>query len=427
MPRLYLAVDNCFASKRWTEPSEWARLVHELGLRYVEAGADTEHDPLYLGPDYYRRWLDLVREAERTWDLRVANLYSGHGTYATLGLAHWDRSAATHLRDHWLKAVIDHAAALDAGLGFFMHAFPQGVLDEPAAYYAARRQLVEDLAHVTLHAAKRMSRPIGLEQMYAPHQIPWTIRGTQTLLDEVSRRAREAAGTADRLLGGSTTGTETGTRNEQSPGLYTTIDTGHASGQAAFSMPSADTVDSAVDAMREGRWQQVPWLGASAAYAAVREAARDASEESRAAARDKVLETAAAHPYLFAEATDADPYEWLRRLGPYSPIVHLQQSDGRRSGHLPFTARHNESGVITGERVIAALSEGFSGATPESSLLEPVDEIYLTLEVFLGTASHPRVALEELRESVAYWRQFVPEDGMNLHDAMARLDHPPVV
>lgn len=33
------------------------------------------------------------------------------------------------------------------------------------------------------------------------------------------------------------------------------------------------------------------------------------------------------HPYLFCEKRDSDLYEWMRELGSYSPIIHLQQSD----------------------------------------------------------------------------------------------------
>lgn len=422
MPRLYLAVDNCFASKRWTTPAEWARLVRDLGLHYIEAGADVEHDPLHLGSAYHRRWPELVREAERDHGVRVANLYSGHGTYTTLGLAHWDPDAAARIRDDWLKAMIDHAAALDAGFGFFVHAFPQTVLDDPSAYRHAREELISALADVATYAAGRMNRPIGLEQMYAPHQIPWTIADTQELLTEVNRRS---GGTAP---------------------LYTTIDTGHASGQARFRRPTPTAVKQAVDALRRGAWREVPWLGAGDAYEAVRRAAEDGTDEAFRAAHERVLESVGRRPYLFSSERDGDPYEWLRHLGPYSPIVHLQQTDGSRSAHLPFTARYNARGMITGPAVIRALAEGFlagsatkaasgsasqsaPGSAPGSATGSapalppaPVEELYLTLEVFVGTAAHPFTALEELRESVAYWRRFVPEDGMELGDAVARLD-----
>ena len=48
-PKLSLAIDNRFASKRWTRPADWMQLIKDLGITLVEASADTECDPLYLG------------------------------------------------------------------------------------------------------------------------------------------------------------------------------------------------------------------------------------------------------------------------------------------------------------------------------------------------------------------------------------------
>ena len=62
-PKIFLAVDNCFASKRWTEHDEWMDVIKRLGLYYVEASADTECDPLYMGADYMKRWVDKVNSA----------------------------------------------------------------------------------------------------------------------------------------------------------------------------------------------------------------------------------------------------------------------------------------------------------------------------------------------------------------------------
>ena len=61
-PKLYLGIDNCFAYKRWTLPEEWMRVIHELGLKYVEASADTELDPLYMGPEHTKRWIEIARK-----------------------------------------------------------------------------------------------------------------------------------------------------------------------------------------------------------------------------------------------------------------------------------------------------------------------------------------------------------------------------
>ena len=65
-PRVYLAIDNCFGSKRWTRPREWAAIVRDLGLAYVEASADNECDPLYSTPEYMADWRAEVRAAQES-------------------------------------------------------------------------------------------------------------------------------------------------------------------------------------------------------------------------------------------------------------------------------------------------------------------------------------------------------------------------
>ena len=45
----------------------------------------------------------------------------------------------------------------------------------------------------------------------------------------------------------------------------------------------------------------------------------------------------------------------------------------------------------------------------------------LTLEVFAGTAELPVDILNKVKDSAAYWRQFIPEDGMPLDELLKRL------
>ncbi len=109
-PRVYLALDNCFASKRWTRPLEWAQIARDLGIAYVEASADTECDPLDTTPEYLDDWIAEVKAAEGKTGIKVANVYSGHGTYATLGLGHTDQRVRHHLLEGWLKPMLRMAA-----------------------------------------------------------------------------------------------------------------------------------------------------------------------------------------------------------------------------------------------------------------------------------------------------------------------------
>ena len=106
-PKIYLAIDNCFASKRWTQPREWMRVIRELGLTGVEASADTECDPLYMGAEFTRDWIEDVKRQCAQTGCVVRNVYSGHGTYATSGLSHYDRRVTERFRDAWMKAQMD--------------------------------------------------------------------------------------------------------------------------------------------------------------------------------------------------------------------------------------------------------------------------------------------------------------------------------
>lgn len=397
MPKLFLAIDNCFAAKRWTLPQEWAQRVADLGLTQIEASADTENDPLYQGREYQKRWVPEVNRACREHGVRVANLYSGHGTYSTLGLGHTDPAVAERMLNEWLLAQIDTAAQLEAGLGFYVHAFPLHVIEDAKEFAAARSALIDRLAVGAKHAAERMSRPFGIEQMYTPHQIPWTIEGTKSLLSDIA-----AAGAP----------------------TYITIDVGHQSGQARFQLPDESTFAVAVEYFaartRDGHatGRTLPWVGNEQVYALARAAA--AGDLSTKEAWNEALAIIDSLPHLFAEPADGDPYAWLESLGAYSPIIHLQQTDGNRSAHLPFTKEQNEVGIITGERLLRAIGESYARtALPEST--PPAEELYLTIEVFLSTASNPYQAFEEIRETVAYWRQFVPTDGIPLEQAIAAL------
>lgn len=53
------------------------KVIHELGIRYVEASADTECDPLYMGTSFLRDWIQDVKQERKNYDIEVINLYSG--------------------------------------------------------------------------------------------------------------------------------------------------------------------------------------------------------------------------------------------------------------------------------------------------------------------------------------------------------------
>ncbi len=387
-PIIELAIDNCFASKRWTQPADWCALIKDLGISCIEASADTECDPLYTDRAYIHRWTQQVQEACAKNGTRIVNLYSGHGTYSTLGLSHWDERVRRRFRDRWIKEHANTAQALGAGLGFFAHAFDESVLQDPGLYGQVLETLFADLADIAVHCTAIGMDYAGVEQMYSPHQVPWTIAGAKQML----RRIYEIG---------------------KAP-FYITDDVGHMSGQQYFQRPTEKYI---LDCFRDPKKPRI-FMGSKASMDCFRSAVR--GEISEAVAVDRILADADRHPYLFADTRDGDPYAWLEETACYSPIIHLQQSDGKSSPHWSFDEAHNQKGIIDGEKVLRAIAQSY--VNPEEAGLPPrCEKIVLTLEPFIGTAGNIYDAVAELQASAAYWRRFIPQDGMHLSELLAIL------
>jgi sugar phosphate isomerase/epimerase len=390
-PRIHLAIDNCFASKRWTRPADWVRIVKEMGISFVEASADNECDPLYADPGYLEDWLQDVQSACEQTGVKVANLYSGHGTYATLGLASPDRRNQERIQNQWLKVMIRNAARLHAGLGFYCHAFNEDVLQEPASYAAAKDALYNRLAEIAEYASAERAKFIAVEQMYSPHQIPWTLPDSTEFLREIWARSR-------------------------SP-LYLTLDTGHQTGQRRFvRLPSSQVRQSLQRTRLTGRLEAGLWLGPASAYALFRAAAAapQEAEDEYLLRLDQEMDR---YPYLFAAWEDGDTYGWLRELGCYSPVIHLHQTQGTSSSHSPFTEENNRHGIVQGPKVLQAIAAAYA-AEPGTAMPLRCEGIYLTLEIFSGTADLPVDILRGLAESVEYWRKYVPKDGLTIQELL---------
>jgi sugar phosphate isomerase/epimerase len=177
-----LAVDNCFASKRWTVPEEWIRIIRKWGVHYIEASADVEADALYGGTDHLRKWGIEVASTAQRYGVTISSLYTGHGTYSTLGLTHTDIDVQRRMQEELLKPMITTAANLRARCGFFCHAIPQSVLHNSKTYPVVYRKLVENLSYLAAFAQRQNLPALAIEQMYTPNQPPWTIEGAEDLL-----------------------------------------------------------------------------------------------------------------------------------------------------------------------------------------------------------------------------------------------------
>jgi D-erythrulose 1-phosphate 3-epimerase len=249
------------------------------------------------------------------------------------------------------------------------------------------------LSELSSFAADNMQGYIGVEQMYTPHQIPWTIEGTKELVKEVYSRSKNP--------------------------FYVNIDLGHQSGQYKFRKPDANQLRELISEYRtNGNKLREKWLGPLSAYQEFAEIVTNKTNEEQGVKNlQSILED---YPHMFAEDRDGNTYKWLEKLACYSPIIHLQQTDGRTSGHWPFTAEYNKKGIIDGGKVLKAIYAANSKV--RSSEYPPkVDSIYLTIEVFSSTDSLNEDIKARIIETVEYWRKFVPNDGENLDTIISRM------
>lgn len=92
---------------------------------------------------------------------------------------------------------------------------------------------------------------------------------------------------------------------------------------------------------------------------------------------------------------DLDPYSWLRELAQESPIIHIQQTDGKGDRHWPFTKEFNEKGIIDAGKLLEAIDA--SGAKDTT----------LIMEIIHPSEEKESKVLQDLVESANYWKEFV--------------------
>ena len=207
------------------------------------------------------------RGSEKT-GVQVKNVYSGHGTYCTCGLTHWDPAVRRRFREQWMKPQADTARALEAGFGFYAHGFENSLLQDAVGYEARLEGgLYDDLAELARYAGEIGLSYIGLEQMYTPHMPPWTIDGAEELVRQVYARCGAA--------------------------MYLTVDLGHMNGHV-FPWPREEQILEAISRTRAGERLKRLWFGTEKAHEFFREAVVGKLSPEQAAAQ--ILADAAEHP-----------------------------------------------------------------------------------------------------------------------------------
>ena len=126
------------------------------------------------------------------------------------------------------------------------------------------------------------------------------------------------------------------------------------------------------------------------------------------------------YSYQFSiDERDSDLYVWVEELACYSPIMHIQQTDGITSPHSPFTKENNEKGIVEGKKLLEAIAASYE--KEEKGMPPKTDKIVMALELFASNTEHPHEIKNNMRETREYWKQYIPEDGVRLDQLLKRL------
>jgi hypothetical protein len=371
-PRVHLAIDNCFAIKRWPRPHEWARVIKEDigGIFCVEASTDLEIDPQFCNREYINQWIDEAKFCESKYDTKITSFYSGYVTYRSVSLLNWSKLYREQFLSNYVYATIDLAKEFDALAGGTLQAFSDDILQSPTKFLEAEKML-NDYAILCSEYANKKGVIYGFEQMYTPTQGWWRINDVKKYLREIYSVS-------------------------QSP-LYTTIDTAHMAGQHLFHYPT-DQMLRTMSLNRSCSGCNIP--------DEVKKMIESGSDY------EDIKTCIEKYPYWFSEREDSDVYRWLEELACYSPIMHLQQTNGSYSSHKPFTKKYNENGIIKPKEVLESIVKCYD--QPVDFKMPPrVKDIYLSFELFFGVTDSKYEIIDAMKESVAYWRNIISEDGQS--------------
>ncbi len=90
-----------------------------------------------------------------------------------------------------------------------------------------------------------------------------------------------------------------------------------------------------------------------------------------------------------------DPHEWLERLLPWSPVIHLQQTDGRGDRHWPFSPEYDSVGIIDPGRVVE-IAKG-----------SPLERVLLLFEFSHAFDTPDQKIVDDHKWSVDVWSKWL--------------------
>ena len=202
-----IGVNAAFMTRRYEEPESWAKIISDLGFDYVSFDSDAL-DWFYSGDsDYVLRTAEKTRGIFESAGLKIVDYLTGVAPYRFFGLAHKDPEARAQMY-RWMEGAIEIAATLGAeSVSGRFDAFSVEVQADPVAFQARYDELMRQYKALALQAKKRGLSAIGIEQMYVPSLVPYTIAGSKKYFADANEG------------------------NEEGAVIRPVVDTGHACGQ----------------------------------------------------------------------------------------------------------------------------------------------------------------------------------------------------
>jgi D-erythrulose 1-phosphate 3-epimerase len=90
-----------------------------------------------------------------------------------------------------------------------------------------------------------------------------------------------------------------------------------------------------------------------------------------------------------------DPHLWLEKLLRWTPVIHLQQTDGKGDRHWPFTSQYAGVGIIDPQRVV------------EIARSSPFERVELIFEISHAFDAPDQQIIDDHKESVDTWARWL--------------------
>ena len=187
MTRFSLGMNLGFATNRYPEPTEWARIVAErFGLRHVQLVADLLNP--FWPASVIEAEVDRIADAVQRYGITIHSLMTS--TYTRVNHFMSPYPELREAWDAWFRRFADLAARLGArGVGSHFGILSVRDLEDPARY----RQRVDEAVR-RWQALSRYAQDVGLEfvfyeTMSVPREMGYTVAEAKTLLARVNEDA----------------------------------------------------------------------------------------------------------------------------------------------------------------------------------------------------------------------------------------------